>query len=71
MKVMPQGHVAFYSTTKGYGFIRPSDGGDDLFFHITRVLPLAAADEPEVDQRVEYEIGERNGRPTAVDVRYI
>jgi len=42
---------------KGFGFIVPDDGGDDVFFHRSRVAPsvnfedLRDGDEVEFEQR--------------------
>ena len=34
---MSNGTVKWFNTTKGYGFIQPSDGSKDVFVHITAV----------------------------------
>ena len=66
---MAVGTVKWFNATKGYGFIKPDDGGEDLFVHQSEIEMQGYRDLQE-GQRVEFEVtaGEkgdqaRNVRP--------
>ena len=63
---MKTGTVKWFDTTKAFGFIKPDDGGRDLFVHQSGLI-----DQIEDDDEVTYEIGEGKKGPTAVDVRRV
>lgn len=64
------GTVKFFNADKGYGFIKPDDGGRDIFVHITAVERAGLTSLTE-GQRVAYEIEpDKKGKgPKAVDLR--
>lgn len=63
------GYVKFFIAEKGYGFIAPSDGGKDVFFH-ARAIQGAEESMIVADTPVTFETGhDRNGRLRAASVR--
>ncbi len=64
---MSTGTVKFFNETKGFGFITPDDSGADLFVHITGVI----SGQLDENDKVEYEVGEGQKGPCAVQVRKI
>ena len=53
-KHMPQGTVKWFNEEKGYGFITPDDGGDDIFVHFSGIAGEGFKYLEEGD-RVSYE----------------
>lgn len=63
---MQKGTVKFYNDQKGYGFIAPDDGGNDVFVHAT-ALQRAGLHGLSQGQKVSFDtqIDRRSGK-TAV-----
>jgi CspA family cold shock protein len=64
---MPSGKIKMFNDDKGFGFIKPADGGDDVFFHVSA---LRGGDEITVGKAVTFEIGvdPKSGKSKAVSV---
>jgi len=62
---MSTGTVKFFNDTKGFGFITPDDGGSDLFVHISAIESGQITD----NDKVEFEVGEGQKGPCAVQVK--
>ena len=54
---------------QGFGFLRPDDGGRDIFFHVSRLVEGLATDL-RPGTRVLYELGmDRTGKMAASSIR--
>ncbi len=69
---MTAGTVKFFNTTKGFGFIAPDDGGNDVFVHIT-ALGRAGIEGHQLSDgvKVSYEVETRNGKTSAVNIQLL
>jgi CspA family cold shock protein len=65
---MSTGTVKFFDSDKGFGFIKPENGGDDVFVHISE-LQKSGIDKITEGDRLDYEMAPgRNGRLAAAQV---
>jgi len=62
-----QGTVKWFSSRKGFGFIVPDDGSDDLFVHHSEIKTDGYASLEE-GQKVEFEVGQGKKGPCATNV---
>jgi CspA family cold shock protein len=61
------GIVKWFNTKKGFGFIAPDDGGDDLFVHHSEIKGGGYANLEE-GQRVDFQVGQGKKGPCATNV---
>tara|TARA_Y200000002_G_scaffold293287_1_gene247482 strand:- start:14 stop:220 length:207 start_codon:yes stop_codon:yes gene_type:complete len=65
---MANGKVKWFNSQKGYGFIEPEDGTQDVFVHISAVK-AAGMDELSDGQSLSYELETgQNGKTSAVNL---
>ena len=64
---MATGKVKWFNPTKGYGFIKPDDGGEDLFVHHTSIQGEGYKSLKE-DQSVTFEVEDGEKGPQATNV---
>jgi CspA family cold shock protein len=67
---MTTGTVKWFNPDKGYGFIRPDDGGKDVFVHISAVEQSGLRNLQE-GQKITFEVvaDKRTGRSSASNLR--
>ena len=63
---MAVGTVKRFSEEKGYGFIAPDDGGEDVYFHYTAI---EGEGYRSLGERVSFELGDNRRGEIATDVR--
>ena len=67
-RVMASGTVKWFNATKGFGFIMPSDGGRDVFVHITAVQAAGLRGLNE-GQALSYEVTTERGKTAATNLK--
>jgi CspA family cold shock protein len=61
---MATGTVKFFNESKGFGFITPSNGGKEVFVHVSGLI-----DQIRENDEVNYEVEEGKKGPNAVNVK--
>ncbi|MFE3430639.1 cold-shock protein [Streptomyces sp. NPDC059164] len=64
---MATGTVKWFNTEKGFGYIEPDDGGNDVFVHFNAITGDQFRDLTE-GQRVSFGIEEGSRGPMATEV---
>lgn len=67
---MATGIVKWFNATKGYGFIQPDDGSQDVFVHVSAV-ERAGLGQLNDGQKISYELvnDKRSGKVSADSLR--
>lgn len=61
-----QGTVKFYNNTKGFGFIKPSDSGEDIFVHSSGLI-----NEIRENDQVSFDVERGKKGMNAVNVKVL
>ena len=67
---MATGTVKWFNPTKGYGFISPESGGNDVFVHISAVQAAGLGELAE-GQKISFEVTENRGKESAAELQLV
>jgi len=65
---LSKGTVKWFNERKGFGFITPDDGGEDLFIHHSNIVAQGFRSLQD-GQAVEFEVSQGRKGPEATNVR--
>lgn len=65
---MATGKVKWFNAQKGFGFIQPDDGGNDVFVHISAV-ERAGLRTLNDGQAVTFDVSMERGKPAAINLQ--
>lgn len=65
-----EGTVKWFNHSRGFGFIKPSDGSADVFVHFSQIQGTGKKSLSE-GQRVQFEVSQGDRGPRATDVKVI
>ena len=65
---MATGTVKFFNSSKGFGFIAPADGGNDVFVHVT-ALERAGIHSLNEGDKVTYDVVSERGKLAASNLQ--
>ena len=65
---MASGTVKWFNSQKGFGFIQPSDGGKDVFVHISAVERAGLSGLNE-GQKISYDVVSERGKSAAANLK--
>ncbi len=68
IRMSTQGTVKWFNSEKGFGFIAPDDGGQDVFAHYS-AIQSGGYRSLEENQRVEFEVAQGPKGLQAEDIR--
>lgn len=66
INIMKEGTVKFFNESKGYGFIKDKESGNEYFVHVSGLV-----DEVKEDDVVSYELSEGRKGLNAVNVKVL
>lgn len=67
---MINGSVKWFNATKGYGFISPDDGSQDVFVHIS-ALERSGIQNLAEGQRLNFELVTQRGKTSAANLKVV